>query len=765
MDPGPSTPPQNGIEASSTSDSIEDIQQPGPSRPAACHGASMGSGSDTVVEDDDDDRVLQLLGETSPSSGDDVSVAGPIFRNHQRETVSRSSRNAPGRNDIGPPRSPYPFNAYTRSATHLATGSEPTTLRRGGYESDDSMPSMQTVSDSSEEDLDNGAWVSDEDEDEDADSEGGDDDEPDLGAPPVFSPVESERLRALFSEDNEDLGEEPENPFSGFLDLINASSSLGTAINNAAETLGINMSDLPSNLSFDSQMRLPSVALLQALSQQMRMVFDPHNHPPEQHEDPHRAEVIIKQLEKIPSPLITRYEHLRKGDGEYDDEGCAICRDAYILEPEEPTPQMVETDLLFEALPFRLPKGRPERILAFPCQGMHLFHAGCLGPWLARKTTCPTCRFDIDPDSLTLRGQRDPISGRSLSKLWAPPSGRNFVRWLEGEEARRGQHPANMSETSFADPLSTSVYPNDSEPEDGDDEYEDSDSEDEQSTYDSDQSPLDLYGDPFHSTGLRDVPPNVAQSMLAALTMSAEPAMGNEYDDEEGYFGPPEMAFAMDYDDGLSMLMPGPPSRVLESGGESDSDASTDENMPPLAEVSDDDESSLTAGLTDGMEDEEDEPDLGPTGSSGDDDLSDTAAEILSILNRPGTSQLPPPVRTATPPTNTDSQIPPTSATTFISATQLIADRAPSPPQLMENRMNSLGIGRLLSPLDLMRGSMASSLQTNSPIATGGGSNQTPTTQTEEPTSPLRSILRNFAPWRSIRPSSSPPNSNMDVVD
>ena len=40
-------------------------------------------------------------------------------------------------------------------------------------------------------------------------------------------------------------------------------------------------------------------------------------------------------------------------------------------------------------------------VLALPCG--HLFHAGCLAPWFRSHTTCPTCRFDIDPESLTLR--------------------------------------------------------------------------------------------------------------------------------------------------------------------------------------------------------------------------------------------------------------------------------------------------------------------------------------------------------------------------
>lgn len=42
-----------------------------------------------------------------------------------------------------------------------------------------------------------------------------------------------------------------------------------------------------------------------------------------------------------------------------------------------------------------------KKIVALPCA--HAFHASCLMPWFSRprQATCPTCRFNIDPDDLT----------------------------------------------------------------------------------------------------------------------------------------------------------------------------------------------------------------------------------------------------------------------------------------------------------------------------------------------------------------------------
>jgi hypothetical protein len=43
----------------------------------------------------------------------------------------------------------------------------------------------------------------------------------------------------------------------------------------------------------------------------------------------------------------------------------------------------------------------PHKIVSLPCA--HVFHTSCLIPWFSRprQTTCPTCRFNIDPENLT----------------------------------------------------------------------------------------------------------------------------------------------------------------------------------------------------------------------------------------------------------------------------------------------------------------------------------------------------------------------------
>ena len=142
-------------------------------------------------------------------------------------------------------------------------------------------------------------------------------------------------------------------------------------------------------------------------------------------------------MEVVSNDLVRRYEKLRTGDGD-DVDGCAICRDDLLNKPAD-LGEISDVVAMSAALPFH-----PERdcIVAFPCSGKHLFHRDCLSPWLARKTTCPTCRFDIDPLSLTLQISRgasesataDSASEGHPSRVWQHPQVESMSDWLSAEE-------------------------------------------------------------------------------------------------------------------------------------------------------------------------------------------------------------------------------------------------------------------------------------------------------------------------------------------
>ena len=133
-------------------------------------------------------------------------------------------------------------------------------------------------------------------------------------------------------------------------------------------------------------------------------------------EDPKRARKLVDGLEEVPVGLVRRLERVATGGGMGEDEtkggdgGCAICWDRLLGSAEEAVHQPQECEKEEES-----ERTQPEtstntkeasdrttpKIVSLPCA--HVFHAECLIPWFSRprQTTCPTCRFNIDPENLT----------------------------------------------------------------------------------------------------------------------------------------------------------------------------------------------------------------------------------------------------------------------------------------------------------------------------------------------------------------------------
>ncbi|CAE6505860.1 unnamed protein product [Rhizoctonia solani] len=163
--------------------------------------------------------------------------------------------------------------------------------------------------------------------------------------------------------------------------------------------------------------------------------------------DPKRAERLANGLKVVEDGLLKRWKSVCGDQGAV----CAVCYGELLEEPgiekddvkdqsedKAPEAQELKPELaadehernLLEALKRREEMEKLEEreralkletaVLAFPCG--HVFHRTCLLPWLSRHTTCPTCRFDIDPksDTLVLPAEDE------LPPFMGGPNGLNF---------------------------------------------------------------------------------------------------------------------------------------------------------------------------------------------------------------------------------------------------------------------------------------------------------------------------------------------------
>ncbi|KAF9496656.1 hypothetical protein BDN71DRAFT_730213 [Pleurotus eryngii] len=171
-------------------------------------------------------------------------------------------------------------------------------------------------------------------------------------------------------------------------------------------------------------------------------------------EDRRRGRMVIRGLEEVPEGLAQRMDALKTQGDESGMGGCAICWDSLLEDagfggeadpqataPSETArtttanqggaaatfggstnqteiPQQHAGSSTSADLPTPLATTVPEeplpKIVVLPCS--HAFHASCLVPWFSKpmRTSCPTCRFNIDPEGIIWgigRRAREPVEG------------------------------------------------------------------------------------------------------------------------------------------------------------------------------------------------------------------------------------------------------------------------------------------------------------------------------------------------------------------
>ncbi|PPQ78753.1 hypothetical protein CVT25_010756 [Psilocybe cyanescens] len=166
-------------------------------------------------------------------------------------------------------------------------------------------------------------------------------------------------------------------------------------------------------------------------------------------DDPERAKKLVAGLEVVPVGLVRRLERVGGAGGGMGEEptnggdaGCAICWDKLLDGDGEGFGKDEKTDESPEAGSSDSETVQP-KIVSLPCA--HVFHADCLLPWFARPrhTTCPTCRFNIDPENLTHASMRR----RDRRERAASRRAEDGVNSTEGE----GPTPEGASEADAND--------------------------------------------------------------------------------------------------------------------------------------------------------------------------------------------------------------------------------------------------------------------------------------------------------------------------
>lgn len=208
-----------------------------------------------------------------------------------------------------------------------------------------------------------------------------------------------------------------------------------------------NPQNIPNNLldHIRQQLANPPAELMQMLAG--GLVFGG-----EEPEDPERARRLVDGLEEVPIGLVKRLERAGGEDGE-GSPNCAVCWEGLLdgdggfdVKDDEKQEETANDEAPAASSSTISPPSPSEerkypKIVALPCS--HVFHANCLLPWFTRphRTTCPTCRFDIDPDSLTYVPRRR--RQRANPTPQQPPQAPTNEQQAQAHPT--GPHPANAT--------------------------------------------------------------------------------------------------------------------------------------------------------------------------------------------------------------------------------------------------------------------------------------------------------------------------------